>query len=234
MLFQEGQLLDRRAVQQGATYTVSQSAAWGSCGSQDMCIYGVSITAPTEGLTVTTKRPMFTGAAPNGYTIAIKEGAATLCSAVASGGAYTCTPSTDLAEGTHSVVASTSFNGFTLTASRSFVVNTFTSVAITAPATGTSYVGSSPPGALTGTVEAGAALTVNIGWLGLQRLLTFGGTGYFPARMLREHELNGRLHRVAGVPEFRLPAYLCFPTRVNSEPLALALDTIRRVAADAT
>ena len=80
----------------------------------------------------------------------------------------------------------------------------------------------------------GAALTVNIGWLGLQRLLAFGGTGYFPARMLREHELNGRLHRVAGVPEFRLPAYLCFPTRVSSEPLALALDTIRRVAADAT
>jgi DNA-binding transcriptional LysR family regulator len=80
----------------------------------------------------------------------------------------------------------------------------------------------------------GAALTVNIGWLGLQRLLAFGGTGYFPARMLREHELSGRLHRVAGVPEFRLPAYLCFPAKVNSEPLALALDTIRRVAEDAT
>ena len=58
-----------------------------------------------------------------------------------------------------------------------------------------------------------------------------GGTGYFPARMLREHELTGRVHRVAGAPEFRLPAYLCFPTKVDSEPLALALDTIRRVAA---
>jgi DNA-binding transcriptional LysR family regulator len=79
----------------------------------------------------------------------------------------------------------------------------------------------------------GAALTVNIGWLGLQRLLAHGGTGYFPVRMLREHELSGRLHRVPGAPEFRLPAYLCFPAKVDSEPLALALDTIRRVAAEA-
>jgi DNA-binding transcriptional LysR family regulator len=79
----------------------------------------------------------------------------------------------------------------------------------------------------------GAALTVNIGWLGLQRVLASGGTGYFPARMLREHEMTGRLHRVAGAPEFRLPAYLCFPTKVDSEPLSLALDTIRRVAAEA-
>ena len=79
----------------------------------------------------------------------------------------------------------------------------------------------------------GAALTVNVGWLGLQRLLLYGGTGYFPARMLREHELAGRLHRVAHAPEFRLPCYLCFPTKVDSEPLSLALDTIRRVAAEA-
>ncbi|HYL17636.1 MAG TPA: LysR family transcriptional regulator [Burkholderiales bacterium] len=79
----------------------------------------------------------------------------------------------------------------------------------------------------------GAALTVNIGWLGLQRLLAYGGTGYFPARMVREHELSGRVHRVAGTPEFRLPAYLCFPTKVDSEALSLALDTIRRVAAEA-
>jgi len=80
---------------------------------------------------------------------------------------------------------------------------------------------------------AGAALTINIGSLGLQRLLTCGGTGYFPVRMLREHERTGRVRRVAGAPEFRLPAYLCFPTKLDSEPLSLALDTIRRVAAEA-
>ena len=80
---------------------------------------------------------------------------------------------------------------------------------------------------------SGAALTVNIGLLGLQYLLANGGTGYFPARMLREHELAGRLHRVAAAPEFRLSAYLCFPSKTDCTPLALALDTIRRVAADA-
>jgi DNA-binding transcriptional LysR family regulator len=79
----------------------------------------------------------------------------------------------------------------------------------------------------------GAALTVNIGWIGLQRLLAYGGTGYFPLRMLRQHEQTGRVHRVAGAPEFRLPAYLCFPTKLDSEPLSLALETIRRVAAEA-
>jgi DNA-binding transcriptional LysR family regulator len=78
----------------------------------------------------------------------------------------------------------------------------------------------------------GAALTVNIGWLGLQHVLASGGTGYFPTRMLREHLLAGRLHRVADAPEFRLPAYLCFPSKTESESLALALDTIRRVASD--
>ena len=80
---------------------------------------------------------------------------------------------------------------------------------------------------------AGARLTANVGWLGLQHILTHGGSGYFPLRLLREHELAGRLHRVPDAPEFRLPAYLCFPSGTPSEPLALALDTIRRVAAEA-
>ena len=79
----------------------------------------------------------------------------------------------------------------------------------------------------------GAALTVNMGWLGLQRILASGGSGYFPLRLLREHELAGRLHVVADAPEFRLPAYLCYPTKTDSDALTLALDTIRRVAADA-
>lgn len=80
---------------------------------------------------------------------------------------------------------------------------------------------------------AGAALTVNIGWLGLQHILAHGGSGYFPLRMLRKYELEGRLHRVVSAPEFRLPAYLCFPAKLDSEPLSLAVDTIRRVASEA-
>lgn len=80
---------------------------------------------------------------------------------------------------------------------------------------------------------SGAGLTVNNGWLGLQHLLASGGTGYFPLRMVRPHELGGRLHRVAGAANFRLPAYLCYAANADSQPISLALETIRRVAAEA-
>jgi DNA-binding transcriptional LysR family regulator len=80
---------------------------------------------------------------------------------------------------------------------------------------------------------SGAALSVNNGWLGLQRLLANGGTGYFPHRMLRQHEMAGKIRRVPGAAEFRLPAYLCYPAKVDSQPISLALQTIRRIAAEA-
>jgi DNA-binding transcriptional LysR family regulator len=76
---------------------------------------------------------------------------------------------------------------------------------------------------------SGPALTVNIGWLGLQHVLAYGGTGYFPTRLVREHELSGRLHRVANTPEFRLQAYVCFPQESSSEALGLALQTMRQI-----
>ncbi len=79
---------------------------------------------------------------------------------------------------------------------------------------------------------SGAALTVNIGWLGLQRILSHGGSGYFPLRMLRKHEIEGRLHRVVSAPEFRLPAYLCFPSRIDNAAIELALESIRKTAKD--
>lgn len=80
---------------------------------------------------------------------------------------------------------------------------------------------------------AGAALNVNVGWLGLEKILANGGAGYFPARLVRQHELAGRLHRVPAAPEFRVPTYLCFPAQSDSAPLTLALETIRRIASEA-
>jgi len=79
---------------------------------------------------------------------------------------------------------------------------------------------------------AGAGLTVNVGWLGLEKILAYGGSGYFPTRLVRDHQRAGRLHRVSGAPEFRLPAYLCFPSKSESPALVTALDTIRRVASN--
>ncbi len=79
---------------------------------------------------------------------------------------------------------------------------------------------------------SGAALTVNVGWLGLLQILRYGGSGYFPARLLVEHEATGSVHRVPQASEFRLPAYICYPAKSDSEVLELAVDTIRRVASE--
>lgn len=80
----------------------------------------------------------------------------------------------------------------------------------------------------------GAALTVNVGWLGLLQILSNGGSGYFPARLVVEHEAAGRVHRVPNAPEFHLTCYLCYPATSDAEALGLAIDTIRRVAIEST
>jgi DNA-binding transcriptional LysR family regulator len=76
----------------------------------------------------------------------------------------------------------------------------------------------------------GAAITVNVGWLGLEHLLAGGGCGYFPLRLVRSHEAAGRLHRVDGAPEFMLPAWLCFPSEGAASHVLLARTTIREMA----
>jgi len=58
------------------------------------------------------------------------------------------------------------------------------------------------------------------------------GSGYFTTRLVRKHEVTGRLHRVTRAPEFRLPVYLVYATKSDSEVLTLALDTVRRIVAE--
>lgn len=77
----------------------------------------------------------------------------------------------------------------------------------------------------------GMALTVNIGWLGLQHILENGGAGYFPMRLVRPHLESGRLQAPKGAPDFALPAYLVYPTDSDPALFGAALDGIRRVSA---
>ena len=77
----------------------------------------------------------------------------------------------------------------------------------------------------------GMALTVNIGWLGLQHILENGGAGYFPMRLVRPHLETGRLKAPKGASEFALPAYVVYPTDSDPELVGPALDSIRRVSA---
>lgn len=74
----------------------------------------------------------------------------------------------------------------------------------------------------------GAGICTNVGWLGLEHILTSGGSGYFPLRLVQGHEATGKLHRVMSAPEFRLPVYLVHPGRTDSSALVLALDSLRQ------
>ncbi len=79
----------------------------------------------------------------------------------------------------------------------------------------------------------GAGITANIGWLGLQHVLQFGGSGYFPIRLVQPYLQDGQLHRLLDAPTFPLPAYLVYSRDADTHLLEPALDGIRRVAAEA-
>lgn len=54
----------------------------------------------------------------------------------------------------------------------------------------------------------GPAVTVNIGWLGLQCLEKNGGCGYFPERLVRSRIAAGSLFVLPDAPVFELPAWV--------------------------
>lgn len=71
---------------------------------------------------------------------------------------------------------------------------------------------------------ASPAVTANIGWLGVQQILAFGGSGYFPLRLVQQDIRGGRLWPVAGAPHFRLPGYLVYPRETHHNALKQAVD----------
>ncbi len=73
-------------------------------------------------------------------------------------------------------------------------------------------------------------LVANIGWLGVQQLLAYGGSGYFPQRLVRRYLEEGRLWQVPDSPQFRLPAWMVFPRDSDSGTLKRALDGLRELA----
>jgi DNA-binding transcriptional LysR family regulator len=74
------------------------------------------------------------------------------------------------------------------------------------------------------------ALVANIGWLGVQQILSFGGSGYFPERLVRRYLESGQLHELPEGPRFRLPAWMVFPRDSESASLNWALDGLRTLA----
>lgn len=75
-----------------------------------------------------------------------------------------------------------------------------------------------------------AALTANIGWIGLQHILENGGSGYFPLRLVKRYLDAGQLKRPKHLPSFALQAYLVYPAEERSAFLDDALRIIREIA----
>jgi len=70
----------------------------------------------------------------------------------------------------------------------------------------------------------------NIGWLGIQLVLTNGGSCFLPARLAAPLTAAGQLYRVAGSPEFQHPAYMVYPRKSESPVLQQALQGLRQLA----
>lgn len=77
---------------------------------------------------------------------------------------------------------------------------------------------------------SGAALSSSLGPLGLEYLLAVGGAGYFRQNVVRPYLQQGRLHRVAGAPEFLYPAYAVYAADADMTVLAPALAGLRQAA----
>jgi DNA-binding transcriptional LysR family regulator len=73
------------------------------------------------------------------------------------------------------------------------------------------------------------AQVVNIGWLGVQLILTNGGSCFLPIRMARSLIESGSLFQVADGPEFPHPTYMVFPRQSDSETLQQALMGLRHL-----
>ncbi len=74
------------------------------------------------------------------------------------------------------------------------------------------------------------AQVVNIGWLGVQLILSNGGSCFLPARMAEPFITSGQLFRVKQTPEFIHPAYMVYPRETDNPVIEQALHTVRDIA----
>lgn len=78
------------------------------------------------------------------------------------------------------------------------------------------------------------ALHVSLGALGLRHILSRGGAGYFPERVVAPEVASERLFPVSNAPQFVRPAHVIYPAEGESEVRAAALQSLRAaVAVDA-
>lgn len=70
----------------------------------------------------------------------------------------------------------------------------------------------------------------NIGWLGIQLIITNGGSCFLPSRLAAPLISAGQLYRVKGSPQYALPAYMVFPRDNDNEMIQQATKGLRELA----
>ncbi len=71
---------------------------------------------------------------------------------------------------------------------------------------------------------------VNIGWLGVQLIISNGGSCFLPMRIAEPLIQAKKLFHVPDSPQFKLPAYMVFPRDSDSIVLHQVLDSLRSLA----
>jgi DNA-binding transcriptional LysR family regulator len=69
----------------------------------------------------------------------------------------------------------------------------------------------------------------NIGWLGVQLILSNGGSCFLPARMAESFIAAGSLFRVKGSPEYAHPAYVVYPRETDNAFIEQAIKVLREM-----
>ena len=122
---------------------------------------GVVLLTPPNGALLSTATPALSGTTTPGAQVEAKVDGAVVCTATATAsGAWSCTPATALAEGTHLATANL-VGSSTASNTNAFIIDTKapTAPVVTSPTSGGS-AGSTP--VLTGTAEPGTTVTVTI------------------------------------------------------------------------
>ena len=78
----------------------------------------------------------------------------------------------------------------------------------------------------------GAGLNVSLGALGFRHVLTNGGAGYFPARVVAPEIAAHRLFPIIGAPQFLRPFHVIYPAGGLSESTMDALASLREATRD--
>lgn len=68
---------------------------------------------------------------------------------------------------------------------------------------------------------------VNIGWLGVQLIISNGGSCFLPIRLAEPLIRDKKLFYVPDSPQFRLPTYMVFPRDNDSSVLAKTVESLR-------